>query len=82
MITLDRSEFLIMCVKKGVSLEQASASIVSMNHNLWTCDESHHAFPSTINNLSDNNQIFMLMGSIDGVNAFQSNFIANQKRET
>lgn len=75
MITLDRLEFLKMCVKKGVSLEQAAPSIVSMNNNLWTCDESHPSFPSVITSASSDNEMVVLFGSMQSVDNFQNNFI-------
>lgn len=81
MIILDRKEFLIMCVKKRVTLEQASPSIVFMDNNIWTCDESHPAFPSTITTASSDNEIVMLMGSMESVNIFQNNFMAMQKNK-
>jgi hypothetical protein len=79
MIILDRKEFLVMCVKKRVTLEQAAPSIVSMNNNMWTCDELHPAFPSTITTASADKQMVVLMGSMESVDIFQNYFIAMQE---
>jgi len=78
MITLERKEFLIMCVKRRVTLEQAAPSIVSMNNNMWTCDETHPAYPGLMVSAASNDETVMLMGSMESIDMFQNNFMANQ----
>jgi hypothetical protein len=79
MITLTRTDFLIQCAKAKKNLLDVLPSVLDMQDDLWTIDETHESYPHINFSASNSNEQIILCGSMAGVDRIQQEFMSKKQ---